>query len=141
MTSTSPQDFITDARTRRSLRQKGLDVTQKCTQCDYKTTSSALLNQHIEDIHQIEENQQNEIEMRPRQSCDQCGFKTTSETVLKQHTILNHSKKVQSKNSSNKSSRKKCEHCEKQFNKQETYKKHVQTVHKENIQIEEVIIQ
>ena len=119
----STQEFITDARVRRSLRQRGLEETQKCEQCDYKTKSSALLKQHIGENHQLE----NEIEIRPRLSCDQCSFKSTSETVLKQHRRLNHSKNGFTNNK--KSKRKKCDYCEKQFNKEETYQKHMKSAH------------
>ena len=119
--------MIEDARARRKLRDQPL----KCDHCTYTSTSITYLNKHKENMHDQNEN---DIEMRPRYNCENCQFKTTSAYSLQKHS-MNCQKKIITKTSKTTSSRRKaCENCGKQFNKEHTLKKHLQTVH--NIQLE-----
>ena len=103
----------------------GKEEAQKCEQCEFKTTSKALLNKHKEAVHKSSLEQHTQ-EMRKRQKCEQCDFKTTSPAVLKRHTDSHHEAR-----NIKQSGRKVCTLCNKRFNKESTYMCHMKKVHNE----------
>ena len=87
--------FINDARERRNLRLNGKEEAQKCEQCEFKTTSKALLNKHKEAVHKSSLEQHTQ-EMRKRQKCEQCDFKSSSIAHLNSHKNSAHEKHIPS---------------------------------------------
>ena len=121
--SISTQEFIRDARDRRSLRVQGKNVIKKCDDCDFSSSSTTLLLNHKERDH-VESSK-----MRKQLSCDICGFKTTTNAVLKRHLESLHVIKEPKQNK-----RKACTMCSKQFNKESTLRDHIQKFHRQSIE-------
>ena len=131
-TTLSTQVMIEDARERRA----GGSIFLQCDNCEYKTSSNYILQEHKRVLHKANEtesmdkeaNNSPTVTMRERFQCDECQFKSTAKDVLEKHKKINHkqkSAKITTKKRIN------CKQCHKYFYLDKTFKAHMQQVHGE----------
>ena len=120
--------MIEDARERRARGTKFI----QCENCNYKTSSNYILQEHIRVEHKAIETEYEEVNnsptvtIRERFQCEECQFKTTAKFVLEQHNKIKHQKKT-AKNNARK--RINCKHCQKYFYLEKTFKVHMSQIH------------
>ena len=127
-TSLSTQIMIEDARERRARGTKFI----QCENCNYKTSSNYILQEHIRVEHKAIETEYEEVNnsptvtIRERFQCEECQFKTTAKDVLEKHMKINHQKRA-AKNNTRK--RINCKQCPKYFYLEKTFKAHMRQIH------------